>query len=107
MAVRPKLTMQDTTDHILACNVGDSETGLPWDFPGSLVVKIPCFKGRGVCSTPGWGTKIPRAMWCSQKMFKELRRAVGNKETSQGPVIARTHGRKCCGGPGQKERRGQ
>ena len=75
LEVKQKLTMQDIMGHIPVCNVSDSETGLPWDFPGSLVVKIPCFKGRGgVYSTPGWGTKILHAMWCGQKI-KEKKKA--------------------------------
>ena len=39
--------------------------GTLWDFSGGLV---PCFEGRGVGSIPGWGTKIPHAVRCSQKI---------------------------------------
>ena len=36
-----------------------------WDFPGGSVVKTPPFL------IPGWGTKIPHAMWCGQKVKKK------------------------------------
>ena len=41
-----------------------------WDFPGSPVVKIPCFHCRGLGFDPWSGTKIPHAAWCSQKINK-------------------------------------
>ena len=31
------------------------------DFPGGPVLRIPGFEHRGMCSTPGWGTRIPQA----------------------------------------------
>ena len=31
------------------------------DFPGGPVLRAPGFEHRGVCSTPGWGTRIPEA----------------------------------------------
>ena len=41
-----------------------------WEFPGSLVVRILGFHCLGPSSTPGWGTEIPQATWCSQKERK-------------------------------------
>ena len=41
-----------------------------WEFPGSLVVRILGFHCLGPGSTPGWGTEIPQATWCSQKERK-------------------------------------
>ena len=39
------------------------------DFPCSPVVKTPCASNSGgVRSIPGWGTKIPHASWCGQKI---------------------------------------
>ena len=38
------------------------------------MVKIPSCNAGDTSLIPGWGTKIPHTMWCSQKMFKELRR---------------------------------
>ena len=40
------------------------------DFPGSPVIKTPCFYFRGTGSIPGWGTKILHATWHSQKKKK-------------------------------------
>ena len=37
------------------------------DFPGSPVVKTPCFHFKGTGSIPGWGTKILHATWHSHK----------------------------------------
>ena len=37
------------------------------DFPGYPVVKTLHFHERGWGSIPGWGTKIPHAVWCGQK----------------------------------------
>ena len=31
------------------------------DFHGSPVINTLCFHCRGMCSIPGWGTKIPHA----------------------------------------------
>ena len=41
------------------------------DFPGSPVIKTPCFYFRGTGSIPGWGTKILHATWHSQKKKKK------------------------------------
>ena len=42
------------------------------DFPGSPVVKTPCFQSRGPRIDPwGWGTKIPHAPWHGQKQNKQ------------------------------------
>ena len=38
------------------------------DFPGSLVVKIPCFQCRGVGSIPGRRNMISYATWYSQRI---------------------------------------
>ena len=34
-----------------------------WDFPIGRVFKTLCFRCRDTGSIPGWGTKIPHAMW--------------------------------------------
>ena len=41
--------------------------GTTWGFPGGPVVKTLCFHCRGTRSIPRWGTKIPHALWHSQK----------------------------------------
>ena len=41
------------------------------EFPGVCVVRTPCFHRRSTGLIPGWGTKIPHAMWCSQKEIKQ------------------------------------
>ena len=41
------------------------------DFSGNPVVKTLHFQCRGAGSTPGWGTKIPHAVWCGQKRKKK------------------------------------
>ena len=41
-----------------------------WDFPGSPVGKTPSLQCKDVSSALGQGTKIPPAMWCSQKKYK-------------------------------------
>ena len=38
------------------------------DFPGGPGVKTPGFYCGATGSIPGWGTKIPYATWCSQKI---------------------------------------
>ena len=43
------------------------------DFPGTPVVKTPCFQCRGVGSIPGQGTKIPHAMQYVAKKEKKKR----------------------------------
>ena len=43
----------------------------PWEFPGSPVARTLCMRAKGLRSIPGWGTKIPEAMQCGQKMNKE------------------------------------
>ena len=37
-----------------------------WQLPWHPMVKDPHFQSRGTGSIPGWGTKIPYAMHCSQ-----------------------------------------
>ena len=37
--------------------------------PGGLVFKNLPSSAEGVGSIPDWGTRIPHAMWCSQKTF--------------------------------------
>ena len=45
----------------------------PWDFPGGLVVRIPCFHCCGPPSVPGWGTEIPQDVQsCQKKKRKKL-----------------------------------
>ena len=34
-----------------------------WEFPGGLMVRIPCFHCHGVGSVPGGETEIPQAAW--------------------------------------------
>ena len=41
-----------------------------YDFSGSPVVKTLLSNTGGVGSILGWGTKIPRAAQCSQKIMK-------------------------------------
>ena len=55
------------------------------DFPGSLVVKTPSSNAGGAGSIPGWGTKVPCAMECGQKLkeTKELE-GVGGSEGWEG-----------------------
>ena len=36
---------------------------------------LHAFTAEGTGSVPGWGTKIPQAVWCSQK--KEKRKKIG------------------------------
>ena len=46
-----------------------SKTGSLGDFASQVV---DCtFTAGDAGSTPGWGTKIPGAMWCGQKKKKE------------------------------------
>ena len=33
------------------------------------MVKTPHFNARGMGSIPGWGTKIPHALWPGQEIF--------------------------------------
>ena len=44
------------------------------EFPGSPVVRTPCFHCRGLGSVLGQGTKIPQAAQCSQKEKKKSMR---------------------------------
>ena len=41
------------------------------DLPGSPGVKTPASTTGDAGSIPGWGTKIPHAVWCSQKIEKK------------------------------------
>ena len=36
---------------------GEQQNPLLWDFPGSLVAKIPCSQAEGLGSIPGQGTR--------------------------------------------------
>ena len=45
------------------------------DFPGGPVTKTPPSNARNEGLIPGQGTKVPQAMWCSQK--------IKNKETER------------------------
>ena len=38
------------------------------DFPGGPVLGLLISTAEGTGSIPGWGTKIPHATWCSQKI---------------------------------------
>ena len=40
------------------------------DFPGVLVVKTSPSNARGEGSIPGWGAKIPQALWTKKKKKK-------------------------------------
>ena len=40
------------------------------DFPGGPVVKTPPFNAAGVSSIPGWGAKIPHALWPKKPKHK-------------------------------------
>ena len=42
-----------------------------WDFPSGPVVKTLPSNAGGVGSIPGWGTKIPHAVGCGQKLKKK------------------------------------
>ena len=44
-----------------------------WEFLGNLVVRILGFHCHGQGSVPGWGTRPPQAMQCSQKKKKMLK----------------------------------
>ena len=44
---------------------------MSWEFPGGKVVRICVLTAKGLGSIPGRGTKIPQAMWCSQKEKKK------------------------------------
>ena len=43
-------------------------------FPGSPVVKTPCFHYRGQEFDLGWGTKFPQTVWCGYKKKKKERK---------------------------------
>ena len=45
------------------------EKGQSGNFPGSSVVKTPHAWCKGLLFDPWSGTKIPHALWCSQKFF--------------------------------------
>ena len=42
------------------------------EFPGSPVVRNPCFHGKGKGSIPGWGTRILHATWRGKKKKKRM-----------------------------------
>ena len=54
------------------------------DFPGGPVVKTLPSNAGGVGSIPGWGTKIPHAVGCSQKLKKKKKRIRNQIGTSTG-----------------------
>ena len=41
------------------------------NFPGTPLIKTPCFHCRGMSSIPGPGTKIPHATRYGQKVLKK------------------------------------
>ena len=43
------------------------------EFPDVPVLRTRCFHCRGLGSIPGWGTRIPQAMWQGQKEFVLLK----------------------------------
>ena len=45
----------------------------PWDFPGSLLVKISLSNAGGTSSILGWGAKIPHA---SQPKKQNMKQAI-------------------------------
>ena len=51
----------------LDCFNQKRETGIPRAFSCSPVVRTQHFHCEGLGSGPGWGTKIPQALWHSQK----------------------------------------
>ena len=45
------------------------EEGLPWrPLVKATYLFVCASKAGGTGSTPGWGTKIPHATWCGQKI---------------------------------------
>ena len=40
-----------------------------WEFPGGPVVRTQCFRCPGLCSIPGWGTKIMHGVWYTPKII--------------------------------------
>ena len=57
-----------------------------WDFPGGLVVKISPFKAGVVGLIPGWGAKIPFALWPKHQNIKQKQCCNGfNKDSKKGP----------------------
>ena len=42
------------------------------DFPGVLVVKTAPSNARGEGSIPGWGAKIPQALWAQKPELKAI-----------------------------------
>ena len=44
-----------------------------WDFPGSPVIRTQYFHCGGPGSVPGWGIKIPQAMWQKKEKPQILR----------------------------------
>ena len=43
------------------------------DFPGGEVVKNLPSNAGDTSSIPGWGTKIPKSVWCDQKKKKKIK----------------------------------
>ena len=47
---------------------------MDWDFPGGPVVKTLPSNAGGMGPIPGWGTKIPHAVGCGQKLKKKKKK---------------------------------
>ena len=50
----------------LYLNKTEKKKRMHWEFPGSPV-GLRAFTAKGLGSNPGWGIKIPQAMWRGQK----------------------------------------
>ena len=59
------------TEYIILREISQSQKGKYWDFPGSPVVKTLPSNAGGMGLIPGWGAKIPHAVWCGQKLKKK------------------------------------
>ena len=51
------------------------------EFPGRPAVKTRAFTAVDPGSIPGQGTKIPQAMWCSQKQTNKNDLSLGNQNS--------------------------
>ena len=57
-----------------------------WDFPGSPVVKTLPSNARGADLIPGWGAKIPHALWPKNQNIKHKQYCNKfNKDLKNGP----------------------
>ena len=52
-------------DQLYTKNTGIQER---WDFPGTQWLRFHASSTGGSGLIPGWGTKIPHVIWCSQKI---------------------------------------